>query len=456
LKIQRPNTKDKTLKKFIKWVVYGILILMLIGISLIAPIDKTDLEKQPFYQTMMKRLDTIQFSDYQPAIKTKIGWSQFNITPNYPMPMAGYTPKDKFESVHDSVYCRVLAIDNGSSKSFIVTVDLMLFPPIIKDKVLEAIAKQNKNYFVYFSATHTHSSLGGWDHSLVGRVALGTYQTEWMDKTVENILTHLEKANASSLPSSINYWEADATEFVENRLDGKGLVDGKLRGLKFIREDSSRAVMVTYSAHATNIDLLSRTISGDYPSALCNGLEKNGFSFSMYLAGMVGSHRIKGFEGTDYERIEKIGDTLSAKVIRATSQMLNDSIKIKSAHIPIEFGPSQLRIANNWKIRDWLFRSAIDPLKGELTVLQIENIVLIGTPCDFSGEISVQEKIDSLAQALGKRVIITSFNGNYTGYVTADQYYIKGNEEEVMALNWVGPYFGEYYSAMIKKTLSKK
>ncbi len=443
------------MKKYTKWTIYGLVILILIGISLIAPIDNTPLEEQLFYQTMMKRLDTLKPIVHNGTSKTKVGWSKFNITPNYSMPMAGYTPKDKFETIHDSVYCRVLSIDNGSSFNFIVTADLMLFPPVIKDKVTEELKRQKKNYFVHFSATHTHSSLGGWDKSLVGRIALGSYHKEWVDKVTQDIILHLEKAISTSLPSSIHYLETDAAEFVENRLDRtNGKVDGKLRGLKFIREDSSKAMVVTYSGHATTVGLLNRIISGDYPTALTNHLEKNGFDFGMFMAGMVGSHRLKGFDGEEFERIEKTGQVLSEKIIKADSQQLADSFSISSAHIPIKFGASQLRIANNWKVRDWIFRSSIGKLQGELTVLQIGNIVLIGTPCDFSGEIFVDEKIDSLASTFGKKVIITSFNGNYTGYVTADQYYNKGEEEEVMALNWVGPYFGEYYSDMIRQILT--
>jgi neutral ceramidase len=444
------------LKKLFKWLLYFSLALAVLSFFLIAPIDHTPLKEQPFYLTMMKRLDTLRPFSQKAKSKTKVGWSKFNITPNYSMPMAGYTPKDKFESIHDSIYCRVLSIGNGNSFNFIVTIDLMLFPPVLKDKVNEELKRQGKDYFVYFSATHTHSSLGGWDPSVLGRLALGTYHSEWVDKTVNDIIAHLDKARTTSLPSSIHYWETDATEFVENRLDGvNGKIDGKLRGLKFIRNDSSKAVVVTYSAHPTTVELLSRVISGDYPTALTNQLEKKGFGFGMFMAGMVGSHRLKGFDGSDFERIENVGKAFSEKVINANFQQLGDSVSISSAHIPIEFGPSQLRIATNWKVRDWVFRSSIGKLQGELTFLQIGNIVLIGTPCDLSGEVFAQEKMDSLAAIHGKKMILTSFNGNYTGYVTADQYYEKGNEEEVMALNWVGPYFGEYYSEMVKKILSQ-
>ena len=444
------------MKKPIKWIIYLLLGFVILTLLLIGPIDQTPIKEQPFYQTMMNRLDTLKSSNTPPS-KTKVGWSTFNIIPDYSMPMAGYTPKDKYESIHDSVYGRVLAINNGNSSNFIVSLDLMLFPPVIKEKVNDELQRLGKNYFVYFSATHTHSSLGGWDSSLLGRLALGTYHAEWVDKTVQDILIHIEKASTSSIQSSIHYWETDASEFVENRLDAaNGKLDGKLRGLKFIRDDSSRAILVTYSAHPTNVELLSRIISGDDPTAVIHHLKKNGLDFGIFMAGMVGSHRLKGIAGNEFERIENAGLLLSEKVLAATALKLADSISISSAHIPIEFGPSQLRITNDLKARDWVFRVLINPLQGELTYLRIGQIVFIGTPCDYSGELFAQDEIESIADAHGLKVIITSFNGNYTGYVTADQHYAEGNEEEVMALNWVGPFFGEYYSAMIKRILESE
>jgi len=403
---------------------------------------------------MVSRLDTIH-PNLSRKDKVKVGWAKFNITPSYSLPMAGYTPKDKYESIHDSIYGGVIAMTNGSSVNVFVSLDLMLFPPSIKNRVNEALKRQGKDYFVYYSATHTHSSLGGWDASLVGRLVLGSYHAEWVDQTANDILDNIDKATTSSISSTIQYWENDASEFVENRLDAaNGQVDGKLRGLKFNRADSSKAVIVTYSAHPTNVELLSRVVSGDYPSALTKQLEKRGFDFGLFMAGMVGSHRLKGIEGTDFERIDKAGLLLAEKVVKATNQNLAESISISSAHIPIAFGSSQLRIAKDWKVRDWVFRSLLNPLQGELTYLQVGHVVFIGTPADFSGEIFAQEKLEAIAAAMGKKLILTSFNGNYTGYVTADHHYAKGSEEEVMALNWVGPYFGDYYTQMLKQILN--
>ena len=67
----------------------------------------------------------------------------------------------------------------------------------------------------------------------------------------------------------------------------------------------------------------------------------------------------------------------------------------------------------------------------------------------------MEGKLDSLALSKGKRLIITSFNGNYTGYITRDNNYDHYKKEEVMALNWVGPHYGHYYQEIIKKILAK-
>lgn len=442
------------LKKILKWLAYTALLVLVIAFCLVGPIDHTPLKDQAFYQRMMQSLDTLKLKESKKA-PVKVGWSKFNLLPAYEMPMAGYTPKDKYESIHDSVFCRIISIEQGTQKIAIISVDLLLFPPIIKERLQQKLKQQNKDYFLYLSATHTHSSIGGWDDSAISKFTTGKFHDEWVDNTVNKILANIEAAIKSSRKASFHYWEANADEFVENRLDGiNGKVDGIIRGIKFTRADSASGILVTYSGHATNVDLLSRIISGDYPSALNLKLE-NKNTFSIFLVGMVGSHRLKGFDGTDFERIEKAADTLSEKIDHPQKDLEMDSVSITAKHIPIQFGPSQLRIEKKWKVRNWVFSSLIGSLQGEITYLKIGNIIMMGTPCDFSGEIFVNQKWDSLTALKKEHLILTSFNGNYTGYITEDSYYPKGNEEEIMALNWVGPYYGQYYSDMIRKLLEK-
>ena len=46
----------------------------------------------------------------------------------------------------------------------------------------------------------------------------------------------------------------------------------------------------------------------------------------------------------------------------------------------------------------------------------------MSTPCDFSGELALGIK-DFLQVRTGRRAVITSFNGDYVGYVVSARYY---------------------------------
>jgi hypothetical protein len=80
---------------------------------------------------------------------------------------------------------------------------------------------------------------------------------------------------------------------------------------------------------------------------------------------------------------------------------------------------------------------------------------MIGTPCDFSGEIFVRNNLGEFATKHNRHLMITSFNGNYVGYITYDGHYDSIKNAETREMNWVGPYFGEYFSTMIKKVIEK-
>ncbi len=68
---------------------------------------------------------------------------------------------------------------------------------------------------------------------------------------------------------------------------------------------------------------------------------------------------------------------------------------------------------------------------------------MLGTPCDFSGELT--PAIDVVANQRGLRTMVTSFNGTYIGYITLDKHY-DVNHYETRLMNWYGPGNGSYLS----------
>jgi len=446
----------KIFRILIGFIIGFVVLLLVIVVSLFGPIDNTPIADQPFFQKTMNELNTINPVHFKPASKFKTSWVSINITPNHSMPMAGYYIRDHFKKVHDSIYVRILTLDNGAIQCSIVSADLLLFPPALKDKIMVKMSEQHSNRFLYFTATHAHSSVGAWNNSVVGNVILGDYNDSWVDSLANKIVLALNYSSTQLKPSTINYFEADASEYVENRIDPvNGKVDGILRGLKITREDGSKGLLASYSAHTTNIDDLIWELSGDYPNALVNKAEKNNYDFAMFAMGMVGSHRVKGISERDFTLCDTLGSRLLKKIQAASTVSLTDSIEISTATFPVEYGPSQLHVHQKFKVRDWAFQQLFSPLKGDISYLKIGNIIMLATPCDFSGEIFVKEGLGKIAESKNEKLFITSFNGDYVGYITSDEYYGHSEKEEVMGMNWVGPHYGEYYSQIIKKILSK-
>jgi hypothetical protein len=368
--------------------------------------------------------------------------------------MAGYRLRDDFESVHDSLYARILVLNTTDQNIYLISIDLLLFPPILKQKLEDHFYNKKKRPFLYLSATHTHNGIGCWHDSAVGNIVLGDYSERWVEETKVKIIEAIERTESNLLPSLISYWESDAHNYAENRLKPGAPYDGMLRGINLTRSDSSQTHLISFSAHATSISKKSKRLSGDYPAAVVDSLTKATHSFGIFMAGMVGSHRLAGIGKEEFDLVAEAGGLISKKIESASFTNRMDSVQLVTAHIPIQFGPSQLRITKNWKLRDWIFSRLVNPLQGELTYLQINDIILIGTPCDFSGEIFTKH-IAEVAEQQNKKVIITSFNGDYVGYITEDEHYETLKKEEVMGLNWVGPYYGDYFIEMINTLLKK-
>jgi hypothetical protein len=329
---------------------------------------------------------------------------------------------------------------------------LLIFPPALKGKIL---LHENKERFLYFTATHAHSSVGAWDDSVIGNLILGSYNDLWLDSLANKIHSAIDYAVAHLKPASINYIEADANEYVENRLDPQqGKVDGAIRGLEITRSDGSKGLLISYSAHPTNIDHLSLSLSGDYPSSLVKQAEHHGFDFAMFASSTIGSHRLKWLTESEFTLCDTIGSRLYKRASEAKVTAVDDST-ISTAVIPIDYGPSQLHILQNYKVRDWAFRLLFRKLGGDIRYLKIGNIILLGMPCDFSGEILVRDKLEQIADSKDEKLFITSFNSDYVGYITYDTYYGHSEQEEVMAMNWVGPHYGSYYSQIVKKIIER-
>ncbi len=434
-----------------------LLLLAVFLVLVIGVIDVTPLNDLPEVKNTMKSIDDRSIPSGK-GHALGAGWAKANITPYKPLNMAGYGRQPEFTSVHDSLFARVVVLGNGTFSAAVISLDMIMFPKTIRKQLKRKLEEAGIDIdFLYFTATHTHSSFGNFDPSPAGEIIFGDYDEKNALFLMEKLTGAIASAKRKLLPVTIAFQKIDARGLAYNRLAGKGRKDGWLRVIYLKNEKGETALITAFSGHPVNLDSDIPALSRDYPGVLVDALEKvQDVDFAMFCAGMVGSHNIKLDMPKGYERAEKAGKLLSEKVFAAMGNMPfhKDSL-LRGIDVRVGLPPSQMRIAKNLRIRDWLFRVAFGPLEADVQALQIGDILLLGMPCDFSGEISMDNLFDTFTEKHGEKLFITSFNGNYIGYITADRHYPESDHDEVRIMNWVGPYKGQYFAEIVRKLVVK-
>jgi len=84
---------------------------------------------------------------------------KIDITPDQSEWLLGYGPR-RSTGVHDHLYHRIVAMDDGNTQFFLISTDLCLFSPSVYDEVMSELQTQTriKPLQVWWTTTHTHSA----------------------------------------------------------------------------------------------------------------------------------------------------------------------------------------------------------------------------------------------------------------------------------------------------------
>jgi neutral ceramidase len=424
------------------------LVLVFVAVS-VAPTDRTKIEETRAFEVMKSQWEFLDSVGIPPATHSfLIGYGKVNLTPDHPIATAAYGKRKgrPYPSVHDSIFVRAMVIDNGSTKVAIVTADLLIIPPTVTEMLpskLERIGFSLAN--TYLGATHTHNSIGKWGDGAT-QILYGTYDEKIVEFIADRIVKAIEQALGNSQPSRILTGTVAVPRAVDNRLTDEGQIDSLLRVVEVQRADSSKLLLMSYTAHATCLFAKDLELSRDYPGKLVDTIEENGYEFAMFMAGSVGSHGcrapVMGWDCIDWMANE-VATTFLTK--RNSLHLAGDS-SLQMIRIPLALSDPQIKVLPEWKVRSWLFRSALGEYPVFLTGLRLGDVVFLGIPGDFSGEFNAA--LDSVAVNNRVEIIPTSFNGGYIGYLTPRGRYER-NHYETQLMNWYAPGTGE----MVQQTL---
>lgn len=447
------NKSSSTFTKALKIFLWAFLFLVLLGFVLLTTVDRSPIEDQDFYRETLNRLDQTPWMETQ-GEAWLAGWAKVNVTPDQAVDLVGYAPRGPYEFVQDSSMVKALTLSNGKSQLAWLNFELLIVHPALAKAVEEGVKDAGLGIDqLIFTATHTHSGMGGYMPGPLGELAFGGYDEQIVEGLVEKSVQALQTALSTQDTASISYRKTNAPDHVSNRFIKDAPYDPFVRQLIFTRKkDGKKALFFTYSAHATCLSSKFMGLSGDYPKFLTQRLEGRDYDLALYAAGTVGSHRPMA-KGNTPELVQSYAASLDSVIwLRKTNFASNKNPKVNYSRLDLSLRSPHLRVSDNLRIRPWLFDYLVGDTNAHLDITLIGNILMIASSGEISGVF--YEEWEKLAQENGLKLIITVFNGGYIGYITPDELYDE-HFHEVREMNWYGPGNGHYFDQLIQKTIEK-
>lgn len=443
-----------------------LLCLFLIFLLATSSVKRSSYYAEDYYTRTVSRLDSISkvISVYNDSLQA--GFARVSITPvlsssgsdwekgifTY-VPLAGYGGRKgrPATGIHDSLFIRAVALKAGGKLVILVTADLLIMPPNITDTISLILSKKGiTREQLFFSAIHCHSSLGGWGPGFIGKQFAGSPDKgiqKWIViKTCESVLSAIDDLK----PAKVATGCFDAAGYTRNRFIGEsGTKNNDFCFISIEQIGAERAIIGSFSAHATALGEDNMEISADYPGYWSRRMESTSADIALFFAGATGSQSLVA-EGDGFGKAEWLGEALAdslnsvLKGIPATGKPDFSYVSLK-IHLP-EY---HIRLTKKINLSTFVSKKLMPlPENVYLQAMRIGKMVWITTPGDFSGEYALQLKNALLAEGFIGNV--SSFNGSYAGYIVPGKYFYL-NEYESGLMGWFGPNMGDYTMEMIRQ-----
>ena len=451
------------MKKWLKIasIIFGILLFIIIVLLYysISYIDKTPYFETQYYSNTIKKLNNDLSNRKIEKGNLQAGFAKINITPTIvtgteapskgifnKIKLAGYGDGQIAIGAHDSIFAKAISLKVNNKLVVLVSADLLLMPPKVVRNVVAKLKEKSeiKRDQIFFGATHTHASIGNCIPSFVGEKFEGEFQpevVEWLStKITKLILQSINDLKLSQIASDFIH----APNLIRNRIIGEtGRLNDRFTIISIKQNIGKSAVIGIFGAHATTIGPWNNLISGDYPGYFQRALEKRGIDLAMFFAGTVGSQSNKG-KGSRFDKVKYIGESLADSALKVINNMkYADEVNISAIATKIEIPKLQIiYISNDLRLSPEVGHKLMPQMTATyIQALKLNNLIWITMPAELSGEYAID--LQNALELQGFNSAITSFNGQYLGYIVPQKYYYFDTYESRL-MGWFGPSMGDY------------
>ncbi|MBX3238323.1 MAG: neutral/alkaline non-lysosomal ceramidase N-terminal domain-containing protein [Chitinophagaceae bacterium] len=236
----------------------------------------------------------------------KAAFVSIDITPDEPKMLLGYAAR-KSEGIHDRIYHKIVVLDDGISRFFLVSTDICVLSPSEYDHVASLLKKKlgiDPQQF-WWSVTHTHSApevgVPGLPESFMKERyehAVDVQYTTFVEQTlIQGIEEAIGKLEPVRLGVGWGFSQANINRrtWGENKkaafgMNPDGAVDRKIGLLRLEKADGSTlALLANYAIHGTVLGPGNLKISGDVTGTVAEYVEKKTGAPLVFINGAAGN-----------------------------------------------------------------------------------------------------------------------------------------------------------------------
>ncbi len=292
-------------------------------------------------------------SDIQPNPGWRAGVARLKITPEQPMPLAGFVGRNEvFERIVTDVWVKALAFEDiKGNRSVLITFDLATIRKSLSDRIrdrLKAKYQLSKDQII-LNVSHTHSSVALYSPGSDSVSVIGKRVKEYTEQLEDKIVDLAGRAINSLQPVQIFSGNGIARFQVNRRNNGestitpltdlKGPNDYSVPVIKVVNK-SGKIIAVAFGYACHNTVIKGYELSGDYAGFAQLDLEKaNPGTTALFFQGCGGN--LNPLPRQKVALAEQYGQTLAS----AVQTVLSDSMQELSPNLTTIYKEISLPLA---------------------------------------------------------------------------------------------------------------
>ena len=334
-----------------------------------------------------------------------------DITPKTSQWLLGYNARQS-TGVHDPIYTRVIAIDDGHTQFFLAVSDICLFSPGLYDDVAAELQRTTgipRKQF-WWSVTHTHSApeVGppAMEKLFLGNRFNHEWDRDYTQQFTSSVIKAVQDARARLEPArlqiglgmsmaNINRRAKDVDGKVTLGLNPDGPADRQIGLIRIERPDGSLlALIANYAIHGTVLSGDNKLISGDAPGIVAAYLEQKLGATVLFINGAAGNlapiYSVYPTPGAGH--LSQFRVLLGDRILQANSAIPKgtDDVTLRAEETNVE---TPLRSGLEWP-PELATYSRVDSagrtlVKLPIRFLQINDSVIWAAPVELFCEIAI-------------------------------------------------------------------